>query len=61
MQTLTVTAPNVYRFVNSFVLTSEDIVTMVEKKERTTATQKWRELKIQTVPALAHRRQVNFI
>ena len=42
MQTLTVTAPNVYRFVNSFVLTSEDIVTMVEKKERTTATQKWR-------------------
>ena len=61
MQTLTVTAPNVYRFVNSFVLTSEDIVTMVEKKERTTATQKWRELKIQTVPALAHMRQANFI
>ena len=38
MQTLTDIASNVYRFM----LTLEDIITMVEKKERITATQKWR-------------------
>ena len=37
MQTLTDTASNVYRFVSSSLLTSEDIATIEEKNERTTA------------------------